>query len=214
MIKVNLFSQILAHVPREKFDKLVKVQQSDKHCKGIKSWTHFVSMLFCHIGGAGSLRDISNGLRSITGNLSHLGVSRVPCKSSLSYINEHRDYELFKNFYYVLLEELMGKHSFAKKQLSQLKRKIYLLDASIIPLCLDMFDWASYRSTSTKGAVKLHAVLDYEGCLPVFAQVTQGSVHEVNTARSFNFPKGSVVVRYSDESTPEFHTIVVLRHFW
>lgn len=122
-------------------------------------------MVFCNIGGARSLRDISNGLHSITENLSHLGVSKVPSKSSLSYMNEHSNYELFKNFYYVLLDELMGKQSFAKKQLLQLKRKIYLLDASIIPLCLDMFDWASYRST------KGHSVLDYEGCLPVFAQV-------------------------------------------
>jgi len=107
-------------------------------------------------------------------------------------MNSHRSYELFKDFYFQLLDQLMNKHSFAKKGLSQLKLKIYLLDASIIHLCLDIFDWATYRTS--KGAVKLHAVLDYEGCLPVFAQITHGDVHEINVAHAINFPKGSVIV--------------------
>lgn len=136
MLKVNLFSQILTNISREKFDKLVNKHKSDKHHKGLKSWTHLVSMLFCRIGGACSVRDISNGLSSTTGNLSHLGISRVPCKSSLSYMNANRRYELFKDFYFQLLDQLMSKHSFAKKGPLQLKRKIYPLDASIIPLCL------------------------------------------------------------------------------
>lgn len=192
MVNVNLFSQLLANFPREIFDKLVKKHQSDKHNKGIKSWTHFVSMLFCHIGGACSVRDISNGLRSTTGNLSHLGVTQVPCKSSLSYINQHRSYELFKDFYQQLLEHLSQKHSFARSGLLQLKRKVYLLDASIMPLCLELFNWAEY--SSTKGAVKLHTVLDYDGCLPVFAQLTDGKTHEITIARQIAFPKGSVIV--------------------
>ncbi len=206
MIKVNLFSQILANISREKFDTLVKKHQSDKHNKGLKSWTHLVSMLFCHIGGACSVRDISNGLSSTTGNLSHLGIFRVPCKSSLSYMNTHRSYELFKDFYFQLLDQLVSKHSFAKKGLLQLKRKIYLVDASIIPLCLDIFDWAVYRTS--KGAVKLHAVLDYDGCLPVFAQITEGGVHEINVAHTINFPKGSVIV--ADRGYVDYQWLKVL----
>lgn len=69
MVKVNLFSQILSYISREKIDILVRQHHSDKHVKGLKSWTHLVSMLFCHIGGASSVRDISNGLNSSTGNL-------------------------------------------------------------------------------------------------------------------------------------------------
>lgn len=192
MIKVSLFSQMLAHFPREKFDSLVKKHQSDKYSKGIKSWTHLVSMLFCQIAGASSVRDISHGLRSITGNMHHLGISRVPCKSSMSYINQHRGYEVFKDYYFALLDHLISRHSFARNSLKRLKRKIYLMDASVIPLCLQMFDWANYRST--KGAVKLHTVLDYDGLLPVFALLTDGKTAEINVARQVGFTKGSVVV--------------------
>ncbi|WP_134088320.1 IS4 family transposase [Olivibacter sp. XZL3] len=192
MVNISLFSQLLSFFPREKFDRLVKRHGSDKHSKGINSWTHFVSMLFCHIGGAGSVRDISQGLRSTTGNINHLGIGRVPCKSSLSYINKHRSYELFRDFYYKMLEELWHRHTFARNGLKKLKRNIYLLDATLIPLCLEIFDWATYRSS--KGAVKMHTVLDYHGCLPVFTAITEGSVHEINIARKLSFPTGSVIV--------------------
>ena len=192
MVKISLFSQMLRLIPRDKFERLVSKQSSDKHQKGINSWTHLVAMLFCHIGGAASVRDISNGLTSTTGNLSHLGVDRVPSKSSLSYINRNRTPELFKAVYFMLLEHLSGAHKFSRSGLSRLRRKIFLADASIIPLCLKVFDWACYRSQ--KGAVKLHTVLDYDGLLPVFVKLTAAKTHEIKVAKEMIFPKGSVVV--------------------
>lgn len=192
MVKISLFSQMLRLIPRDKFERLVSKHSSDKHQKGINSWTHLVAMLFCHIGGAASVRDISNGLTSTTGNLSHLGVDRVPSKSSLSYINRNRTPELFKALYFMLLEHLSGAHKFSRSGLSRLRRKIFLADASIIPLCLKVFDWACYRSQ--KGAVKLHTVLDYDGLLPVFVKLTAAKTHEIKVAKEMIFPKGSVVV--------------------
>ncbi len=192
MINLNVFSQILSLIDRELFKDLVAKHKSDKHQKGINSWTHLVSMLFCHFSSADSVRDISNGLRSTTGNLNHLGVVRAPSKSNISYINTHRTHELFKDLYYSVLDRLWQKDTHFRKDLGQLKRKVYLMDASIIPLCLSVFDWAKFRST--KGAVKLHTVLDYDGCLPVFMQITDGKVHESQRAGSYSFSKGSVVV--------------------
>ena len=192
MVKISLFSQMLGLIPRDKFERLVSKHDSDKHQKGINSWTHLVAMLFCHIGGAASVRDISNGLTSTTGNLSHLGVDRVPCKSSLSYINKNRTPELFKAVYFMLLEHLSGNHKFSRPGLSRLKRKIFLADASIIPLCLKVFNWACYRSQ--KGDIKLHTVLDYDRLLPGFIKLTDANTHEIKVAREISFPKGSVVV--------------------
>lgn len=192
MSNLNVFSQILSLIDREFFKDLVRKHKSDKHCKGINSWTHLVSMLFCHFSSADSVRDISNGLRSTTGNLNHLGVLKSPSKSSISYINKHRSHELFKDLYFQLLDKLWQKDTHFRKELRQLKRKVYLMDASVIPLCLSLFDWAKFRST--KGAVKLHTVLDYDGCLPVFMQITDGKVHESQRAGSYSFAKGSVVV--------------------
>ena len=192
MTKISLFSQIISLLPRKSFDKLTQKYQSDKSCKGINSWTHLVSMIFCHLGQAGSVRDISNGLRSITGNLSHLGLKKAPSKSSVSYINKNRTWELFRDFYFEVLTQIQARHSFQREKLQRLKRKIFIIDSSLVSLSLGLFDWAHYRSK--KGAVKLHLMLDYDGCLPVFADLTSGKTHDVTIAKAQEYPKGSILV--------------------
>ena len=74
-----------------------------------KFWNHLVSMLFCQFAKSQSVRDISNGLRSATGNLNHLGVNKAPSKSSISYQNKNRDCNLFKDYYFQLLQSLGSK---------------------------------------------------------------------------------------------------------
>ena len=72
MANITLFSQIISKLDRSKFNKIVKVKEADKHCKGYNSWTHLIYKLFCQFTKSQSVRDISNGLRSATGNLNHL----------------------------------------------------------------------------------------------------------------------------------------------
>ena len=109
MINVTLFSQIISRLYRKGFGKLVKERQTDKHQKGYNSWTHLVSMLFCRGAlckkpvGAGHLERTS---RRVTGNLNHLGINKAPSKSTISYQNKHRDWELFREYYYHLLKRL------------------------------------------------------------------------------------------------------------
>ncbi|HRR06155.1 MAG TPA: transposase, partial [Victivallales bacterium] len=105
-------------------------------------------------------------------------MKRVPSKSSLSYINQHRDWKLFRDYYFQLLDHFQNFHTFKREKLLRLRKKIFIIDASLIPLCLSIFDWARFRRR--KGAIKLHLVLDYDGCLPVFADLTNGKVHELN----------------------------------
>ncbi|PTX07551.1 IS4 family transposase [Sphingobacterium faecium] len=192
MVNINVFSQILGLVDRDIFNRLVQKYQSDTHHKGINSWTHFVSMLFCQLSSADSVRDISNGLRSTTGNMSYMGLSRTPSKSNLSYMNSHRDHSLFRDLYYGLLDLLWNRDPHRRAELRRLKSKILLMDATIIPLCLSAFDWAKFRSA--KGAVKLHTILDYDGCMPTFVHITDGKQHESKVAKTFSFPQGCVLV--------------------
>ncbi|WP_262511707.1 DUF4372 domain-containing protein [Echinicola strongylocentroti] len=139
---------------RSIFKKLVKEKQTDKGCKGFDSWTHLVSMLFCHFAKSTSVRDISNGLRSATGNLNHLGIAKAPSKSSISYQNKRRDSDLFRDLYYSLLGSL-GQQAAVKRSKLRIKVPVYLLDATVISLCLSVFDWATFRTK--KGA--MHTLL-------------------------------------------------------
>ena len=106
MSKITLFGQIIQRLDRSIFNKLVKNHQTDKHQKGFNSWSHLISMLFSQFAKSQSLRDISNGLCSATGNLNYLGVTQAPTKSNLSYQNKHRNWELFRDYYYKLQERL------------------------------------------------------------------------------------------------------------
>jgi hypothetical protein len=135
-IKITLFSQVLGLIDSKIFARIVATHDTDKYNKGITSWTHLVSMVFMQLAGATSLRDISNGLRSATGNLNHLKVSKAPSKSSLSYINAHRTFEVFKDLYFALLDKMEPSLQRRRVYARRLKRKIFIMDASIIPLSL------------------------------------------------------------------------------
>lgn len=191
-IKISLFSQVLSLIDRSIFDKIVKQYNSDKYSKGINTWTHLVSMLFMHMANSHSLRDISNGLKSATGNLNHMGITKAPSKSTISYINSNRSYEVFEQLYYGLLQKLEPSLKQRRKQFYRIKRKIFIMDSSLIPLCLSLFDWAKYRTQ--KGAAKLHAVLNYDLGLPSYAVITDGKTTDVKVAQKTEFTPNSVLV--------------------
>lgn len=205
MPNITLFSQIISKLDRGKFSKLVRENQSDKHNKGYTSWTHLVSMLFCQFAKSQSVRDISNGLRSATGNLNHLGVEKAPSKSTISYQNKHRNWRLFKDYYFVLLESL-GQQARFKQVKFKIKSKIFLLDSTTISLCLSLFDWAKYKTA--KGAVKMHTLLDYDGNLPAYVNITDGKTADNKGAYDVPLLKGSVIV------ADRFYNDFSLLHIW
>ena len=184
----SIFGQILQIFPKTEFYSAVKETQSEKGAKGFTCWGQFVAMLFCQLGQARSLREICGGLSSCLGKLKHLGIDAAPSKSTLSYANEKRPWQLYEKVFYQLLDMC---RPIAPGKKFRFKNKLYSLDASVIDLCVTLFDWATFRRT--KGAVKLHLLLDHDGYLPVFANITEGNVHEVNIAKSLSFPKGSIV---------------------
>lgn len=104
MANITLFAQVIQHLPKNIFKKIFAEHNSDKHSKGFDSYSHLISMVFCQFANCVSLRDISNGLKSATGNLNHLGIRRAPSKSTLSYQNEHRDSSIFRECYFRLFE--------------------------------------------------------------------------------------------------------------
>lgn len=191
MTNLNLFSQIISKLDRTSFKKIVSEKLTDKHQKGYDSWTHLVSMLFCQFAKSQSVRDISNGLRSATGNLNHLGIQRAPSKSTVSYQNKNRDWTLFRDYYYQLLSRI-GQQTGFKQRKFRIKSKIFLLDSSTISLCLSLFDWAKYKTS--KGAVKMHTLLDYDGNLPAYVNITDGKTADNKGAYDVPLLKGSVIV--------------------
>jgi len=191
MTNITLFSQIISRLDRFSFSKIVAKHQTDKYQKGYNSWAHLVSMLFCQFAKSQSVRDISNGLRSATGNLNHLGIAKAPSKSTISYQNKHRSWELFRDYYYHLFQHL-GQQARFKRVKFRIKSKIFLLDSTTISLCLSLFDWAKYKTA--KGAVKMHTLLDYDGNLPAYVNITNGKTADNKGAYDIPLIPRSVIV--------------------
>ncbi len=185
----SMFSQILKLIPRIDFERIVKETGAEYRSKGLSSWSQFVAMLFCQLGRAHSLREIEGGLKSCEGKLAHLGIE-APARSSLSYANGHRPWELFEKVFYGLFETVAAKAVGKKK--FRFKNKLVSLDSTVIDLCLSMYDWAKFRRT--KGAVKLHLVLDHDGYLPCFGIITDGKVADVKAAHQMHFAPDTIVV--------------------
>jgi hypothetical protein len=184
----SLFSQILTLFQRSDFAHHVCELKAEYHSRGFSSWDQFVAMLFCQLAQARSLREISDGLKSCEGKLKHLGLEQEPKRSTLSYANAHRPWELFERLFYDLLERCQD---ISPKKKFRFKNPLLTMDSTVIELCASMFDWAHWRRT--KGAVKLHLLLDHDGYLPVFGLVTEGKVADVKVAQTLDFPKGSIV---------------------
>jgi hypothetical protein len=185
----SIFSQLLQLFPRYEFQKLVQKTQAERHARGFSSWGQFVAMLFCQLGRAHSLREITNGLRSCEGKLKHLGIL-APNRSTLAYANAHRPWHLYQELFLLLLQKVqregIGKKTF------RFKNKLVSLDSTIIDLSVSLFNWAHFRQT--KGAIKLHLLLDHDGYLPSFAWITEGKVADIQIARQVLFPPGTIVV--------------------
>lgn len=185
----SLFRQILNIIPRAQFEQLTHAHRSERHARGFTSWQQTVAMLFCHLGRAQSLREIEHGLRSAAGKLNHLGIE-VPCRSTLAYANAHRPWQLFEALFYVIAD--LCRTTPAGPRRFRFRNKLLSIDSTTVELVSEMYSWAKYGKS--KGAIKLHLMLDHEGLLPTFAVVSDGRDSDVAVGRNMPFPAGAIVV--------------------
>jgi Domain of unknown function (DUF4372)/Transposase DDE domain len=187
----SIFSQILQLIPRLQFEAQVKKHQAERHARGFSSWSQMIAMLFGQLGHAQSLREITGGLAACEGKLRHLGVSEPPKRSTLAYANEHRPWELYRSVFYELLENCQREAAGHKRKF-RFKHKLLSIDSTTIALSLSMFDWALYKRS--KGAVKLHLVLDHDSYLPQYAVISDGKQADIRAAKEMSFAPGTMLV--------------------
>jgi len=185
----SIFSQLVALFSRTEFHQVVAEHSTERYSKGFSSWDHFVAMLFCQVAQAKSLREICGGLACTMGKLRHLGMKDAPNKSTLSYANRHRSWKMFRSLFYKTLG--VCNMTAPKNRKFRFKNKLLSMDSTTIALCLSLFPWAEFRRT--KGAVKLHLLLDHDGYFPTYAYISNGKKHDVTVARKVPLPSGSIV---------------------
>jgi len=173
-----VFPQFLSLLPRYDFQRIVKKYKGDYRTRHFKCWNQMACMIFAHIRQEDSLRDIDIALNAHAGKLYHMGIQQCP-KSTLADANERRDYRIYEELAKLLMQR--ARREYAGTDLAiDVDNAVYALDASTIDLTLSLFPWAKFRKT--KGAIKLHAMIDLRGNIPAFLTITDGKVHDVKAA--------------------------------
>jgi hypothetical protein len=136
-----------------------------------------MSMAFAQLTYRECLRDIHVCLRAMQPKLYHMGIRGGIAKSTLADANENRDWRIYADFAQVLIAR--ARVLYANDDFGiELDSTVYALDATTIDLCLSLFPWA--RSRKTKGAVKLHTLLNLRGSIPEFLCISDGKMADVN----------------------------------
>lgn len=178
----TIYNQILHLIPRHQFESLVKRYKGDHYVKYYTCWQQFITLLYAQIKAKDSLRDIETSLKAQSSRWYHIGLKDIK-RSTLSDANNQRDYRIYEDFFYSLLDRcksITPKHKF------RFKNPLYTLDATVIELCLSLFPWAKFRKK--KGALKLHYLYEHSGSIPSFIVITDAKQHEIKVAKEQDLP--------------------------
>jgi len=173
----TVFSQVMDFLPQKKFRQCINRYNGNYRVRSFTCYDQLLCMAFAQLTYRESLRDIECCLRAMREKLYHMGIRGKVSRSTLADANETRDWRIYSDFAQILINE--ARRLYVDDDFGlELKETVYALDSSTIDLCLSVFPWARFRKT--KGAVKLHTLLDLRGDIPTFIWITDGKVHDVN----------------------------------
>jgi hypothetical protein len=182
-----VLAQVLQLIPRSQLEALDKVHGTGRPSRVLSRWSQFGALVFAQLAGRHSLRDVVCSLAAQAHALAPLGL-RPPQRSTLAEANARRPAALYQELFttlYTRCRTVAPKHRF------RFKSPLFSLDSTTIALCLSLFPWARFRTT--KGAIKVHTLLDHAGHIPAFVVVTEGKCSDLAVARGLHLPVGSIV---------------------
>ena len=173
-----VFSQILEFVNKYEFSKCVKRYNGDYRVRELDCWNQFVQLFFGQLTSLNSLRDICLCLKAHKRKLYHLGIKQNVNQSTLSRANEKRDWQIFADFGDYLIQLVRPLYTETPIQNIEVDNEVFALDSTTISLSLKLFNWAPGKYS--RGAIKVHTLLDLRGSIPCFILITDGKYHDSN----------------------------------
>lgn len=173
-----IFAQVTDYIPRYQLEKLVAMYKGDRHAKDLSCYNQLLHLLFGHLTGCDSLRDICLCLEAHRDILYHLGFRKTVTHSSLSRANENRDYRIYEGLGMYLIALVRPLYSKTEVPEVTVDNVLYALDSTTISTSIVLAAWAFGKYS--KGAVKMHTLLDLRGSIPANIHVTDGKWHDSN----------------------------------
>jgi len=208
-----VFSQLISLVSPTSFKSCVKRYNGDHKTKHFNCWRQYLCMVFGQLTHRESLSDTILCLKVNANKLYHIGIGEAIVKSTLSNANESRDWRIFSDFAWILIKEAKSLYLNDNNLDLEIDNPVFAIDATIIDMCLSLFNWANFRST--KAGIKLHVQLDLKTAIPEFIEVTPAAIHEVNILDTIAFQIDSFYIL--DKGYTDFkrlHRIQVAKAFF
>lgn len=186
-----VFTQVTSLIPRQIFQRLVKKYKGDHRVREFNCTNQLKYMLFGQLTACKSLRDICLCLSAHQDILYGLGITTSVNESSLSRANENRDYHIYEGLGLALIKIVRPLYS--KMRLDYIAPQdhdIFALDSTTISCSLKLMSWA--QGKYSKGAVKMHTLIDLRGSIPTFIHITDGRCHDSNVLDMLNIVPGSI----------------------
>ena len=173
-----VFAQALQFINRYEFEKCVSHYRGNHRVRGLTCWNQFVQLFFGQLTSLNSLRDICVCLKAHKKKLYHLGIKQHVNQSTLSRANEHRDWRIFADFGEYLINTVRPMYANNPIRDVEIDNDVFALDSTTISLSIKLFSWA--RGKYSRGAIKVHTLLDLRGNIPTFIHITDGKCHDSN----------------------------------
>ncbi len=173
-----VFAQILQFINKYEFEKCVTQYQGDYRIRELNCWNQFVQLFFGQLTSLNSLRDICTCLKAHKKKLYHLGIKQNVNQSTLSRANEKRDWRIFADFGDYLIKTVRPLYANTPIPNIDLENDVFALDSTTISLSIKLFSWAPGKYS--RGAIKVHTMLDLRGSIPTFIFITDGKYHDSN----------------------------------
>ena len=184
-----VFAQLISFLNEDKFRRIVNKFQGNRYIKHFTCWNQLLSLMFGQLSNRESLRDLIIALDAHHSKCYHLGIGRNVSRSSLARANQDRDYHIFEEYAYYLINEARQKRA---TEIFKLGGNIYAFDLTTIDLCLAVFWWAKFRKK--KGGIKVHTLYDVETQIPAFIHITEAAVHDSKTMKEIPYESGSYYI--------------------
>jgi len=187
-----VFSQVLSVVNRYEFQKCVDRYHGDYRTRVLHCWNQFAQLFFGQLTARNGLRDICLCLNAHKNQLYHLGIKQSVNQSTLSRANENRDWRIYADFGSYLINLVRPLYSENHASLAGIDKDVFVLDSTTISVSIILMDWA--HGKYSKGAVKMHTLLNLRGSIPTFIYITDGRYHDVNALDEIEVAPGAIYV--------------------
>ena len=193
-----MYGQLISLLDKSKILKISREKGGERYVKHFDVWQHLVIMLYAVIKRFDSLREITDSMFPEARKFSHLGISMMPRRSTLSDANARRPESIFEETYRDLYATYKGELSSdsRKHQTPKWLDRLQIIDSTTVTLFSNLIFKGVGRHPKTgrkKGGIKVHANIHANEGVPSDIRFTSAATNDSFMLKPSNYEAGDLL---------------------